>query len=97
MILLKRQKKGAILIMTAKEMFEKLGYKQECWCFEEEKKIDEIVYIRENRFASNVTFRIENKCFKIHRKNETKSAWCELKLLQAINKQVEELGWNKEG
>ena len=82
--------------MTAKEMFEDLGYKQECWCFEEEKKIDEIVYIRENRFASNVTFRIENKCFKIHRKNETKSAWCDLKLLQAINKQVEELGWNKE-
>ena len=81
--------------MSAKEMFEKLGYEQENWCFEDENTIDEIIYTRKDRFASNVTFRISNKCVKVHRKKERISAWCDMRLLQAINKQVEELGWNK--
>lgn len=79
--------------MSAKEMFEKLGYKQENWWFED--KIDEIIYYSDSKFGSNVTFRLNSKCFKIHRKKERISAWCGISLLQAINKQVEELGWNK--
>lgn len=79
--------------MSAKEMFEELGYEQEIWCFEYENKIDEIIYTRKNRFASNVSFRINNKCFKVHRKNETKVGWCDMPLLKAINQQCKELGW----
>ena len=81
--------------MSAKEMFEKLGYKQEIWCFEDENKIDEIIYYSDSKFGSNVTFIMNNKCFKIHRKKETKSGWCDMPMLQAINKQVGELEWNK--
>ena len=80
---------------SAKEMFEELGYIQENWCFDNENKIDEIVYLRAKRFSSNVTFLLDNKCFKIHRKNESKAGWCDIKLLKAINKQIEELGWNE--
>ena len=37
---------------------------------------------------------LNNNCFKICRRDdEYKSAWCDKKILQAINKQVEELGW----
>lgn len=80
--------------MKAKDMFEKLGYKQENWCFEDENTIDEIIYYKSGKFDSNVTFRLNNKCIRIHRKNEKIAGWCDMKMLQAINKQVEELGWN---
>lgn len=79
--------------MKAKEMFEELGYKQENWCFDDENRIDEIIYYRENKFASNVTFRCNNKCFKIHRKNEKIAGWCDMNMFRAINQQCKELGW----
>ena len=81
--------------MTAKEMFEELGYTYQESFFEN--KLIEIKYIKPNKFTSCVTFRVEHKCFKIHRfDSEFKSAWCEIYFLKAINKQVEELGWNNE-
>ena len=73
--------------MKAKEMFEKLGYKQENWWFENENKIDEIIYYKENRFASSITFICNNKCFKIHRKNKRKVGYCDMNMLKAINQQ----------
>lgn len=81
MILLKRQKKGAILIMTAKEMFEELGYDlvettpYMMYYYNEENNI----YIW---FYNSETIEIVNEFT--------------LDILKAINKQVEELGWNKE-
>jgi hypothetical protein len=81
---------------SAKEMFEELGYKQETLNYgnEDENIIDEIIYKKDYRFASNVTFRLNNKCFKIHRKNESEAGWCDMPLFQAINKQIEELHWD---
>jgi hypothetical protein len=82
MILLKRQKKGAILIMTAKDMFEELGYDlvettpYMMYYYNEENNI----YIW---FYNSETIEIVNEFT--------------LDILKAINKQVEELGWNKEG
>lgn len=79
--------------MSAKEMFERLGYVQEIWCFEDENKIDEIIYYCDFKFASNITFELNGKCIKVHRKNRNRAGWCDVPMLQAINKQVEELGW----
>lgn len=74
--------------MEAKEMFEELGY--------ELKKCDdkEIWYLNENTIPvkTNVTFIIPNKYFCIY-KQDICNPCIDLKLLQAINKQIEELGW----
>lgn len=81
--------------MTAKEMFEDLGYKYQESYFEQE--LNEIRYIRTNKFATCVDFNLNHKCIKTFRfDDENKSAWYDSELLKAINKQVEELGWNKE-
>ena len=81
--------------MTAKEMFEELGYTYQESYFKGE--LDEIRYVMPNKFATCVTFNLGSKCFKIHRfDDEHKSAYCEVDFLKAINKQVEELGWNNE-
>ena len=54
-------------------------------------------YIRTNKFAICVVFNLNHKCIKTFRfDDENKSGWYDSKLLKAINKQVEELGWNKE-
>ena len=80
--------------MNAKEMFERLGYTYQESYFEE--KIDRIRYIKPKKIASCILFDLDSKCFKIFRyDNEYKSGWCDLKILQAINKQIEELNWNK--
>lgn len=78
--------------MEAKYMFEELGYEYQESYFEN--KLIEIRYVKLNKFASCITFKLEHKCFKIHRfDSEYKSAWCEIEFLKAINKQCEELGW----
>lgn len=79
--------------MTAREMFEELGYKYQENYFDE--NIDEIKYIKANKFASSIVFKLDSKCFKIFRYNdEYKSGWCDINMLQAINQQVKELGWD---
>lgn len=76
--------------MNAKEMFEKLGYKQEksedtIW-YSIKFVITEICYIEFNLVDKTISsYRISDSPFSPSKKE-----------LQAINKQVEELGWNKE-
>lgn len=78
---------------SAKVMFEELGYKQE-------KHQDEpyIVYTQENELAQEqIEFRLYSKNVWIsgYRKNLKRLLPCpiDMKELQAINKQCEELGW----
>lgn len=77
--------------MYAKEMFERMGYiyQESYW----NETLLEIKYISSKKFGTNVYFNIEYKTFKLTRKYNDKSGWCDSELLQAINKQIEELGW----
>ena len=81
---------------SAKEMFEELGYKQEendkkyisyCWYYHEDKDcIRKIVFdLRGKAFLAYSPYNLDEY--------EDCSIFIELKELQAINKQVEELHW----
>lgn len=86
--------------MTAKEMFEKLGYKQD-ETFDKEL----ISYISVQHFCGErhfgITFNTQFKSFHLWHFGYDEKGHCDngmniavnMKLLQAINKQVEELGW----
>lgn len=79
--------------MTAKEMFEELGYEyNECY-FEQE--LDEITYSKDGEYTPQIMFSLNHKVVKVYRQ-ENKSSSFDMKLLKAINKQIEELGWNNE-
>lgn len=67
--------------MSAKEMFEELGYKYE---FNNKYNIRYYNVKKDNY----IWFDLQLKTLEI-------SEYCNLEELQAINKQVEELGWNK--
>lgn len=71
--------------MSAKEMFEKLGYKQEI-------HIAYILYIKnEENYSEN-----EHRIFFYHDTETICKPFTDginVKELQAINKQIEELGW----
>lgn len=76
--------------MTAKEMFEELGY-------EYERNNDNyllqpcITYFKIiGKYGYEIKFWLGDKDYYIHGKEPLT-----LDLVQAINKQVEELGWNK--
>lgn len=83
--------------MSAKEMFEKLGYKQE-----KDDKIH-ITYYNGNfenkqRCDKQITFDLESKSFIAYSPYELNdyedcSVFIDMQELQAINKQVEELEW----
>lgn len=78
--------------MTAKEMFEKLGYEyyedDGFNCYKKEKsELAEPDYISFNR--------LEKEIFVLNKSVISKCATINMQLLQAINKQIEELGWNK--
>ena len=82
--------------MTAKEMFEKLGYEID------EQNNNEILYKMkwERTTTYWVGFDIECKDISIFETSDSpfepsKPFNIDMDLLQAINKQVEELGWNK--
>lgn len=78
--------------MSAKEMFEKLGYE-----FKKEKGIGIVYY----KFVSNEDkenlcgYDWENKV-TFFEKQVYSDKYINMDLLQAINKQIEELGWNKD-
>jgi hypothetical protein len=79
--------------MTAKEMFEKLGYEyNECY-FENE--LDEIIYSKSGKYTPQIMFNLNHKVVKIYRENN-KSSCFNMKLLKAINQQVKELHWDNE-
>lgn len=78
--------------MSAKEMFEKLGYTE----YEETYKY---IYYKES-LGKIVIFNKETRLVQLHIED---SYGCRIgynllsiSLLQAINKQIEELGWNNE-
>ena len=81
--------------MTAKEMFEKLGYVIDINC------LGILRYVKHDT-NYNIDYYIrffgdlkEISCNKLE-ENELSIFDIDLNLLQAINKQVEELGWNNE-
>ena len=78
--------------MSAKDMFEKLGYKIQYIS----KK--QIVYKQEHSFGDSKQIIINNfsntdRGFYINYSVENQGGYISFKELQAINKQVEELGW----
>lgn len=80
--------------MTAKEMFEKLGYELD------ERNKNEILYKMKWEISSSywVSFNLLAKSFECFITSDSpfepsKSYEINIDLLQAINKQVEELGW----
>ena len=83
--------------MSAKEMFEKLGYTySECWLQSDlgfDSELDEIYYQKEGKYTPQIKFSLGHKTISVYRENFKSSAF-NMKLLKAINKQVEELGWN---
>ena len=76
--------------MTAKEMFEKLGYKQKI-------QNDVIYYFKEvnipKQYGSSIFYHIN---FILKDKEIFISRNLLLEELKAINKQIEELGWDNE-
>lgn len=80
---------------SAKEMFEELGYTYQESYFEE--KLDEINYSKSGRWTPQINFNLNHKCvivYTIYEDIKKPSAF-NVKILQAINKQIEELGWYK--
>jgi len=78
--------------MSAKEIFEKLGY-----VIREDDNQD-LVYIKtfQNKPDYFLVFYKNTKDFEKY-KNKTNISLCiNIEELQAINKQIEELGWNNE-
>lgn len=82
--------------MSAKEMFGELGYTYQESYFEE--KLDEINYSKSGRWTPQVNFNLNHKCVTVYRiyENIKKTSAFNVKILQAINKQIEELGWSYE-
>lgn len=77
--------------MKAKEMFEKLGYKQDIY---NNSAYQVIKYYNDKH--TSILFCIDNKNFTNKSiEKEGNEPLITLEELQAINKQVEELGWNE--
>lgn len=76
--------------MSAREMFKKLGYKQE--------EIDEqLIYFKTDDLTDveyDIIFYLDEKTFEATTDNPEYANDINIKELQAINKQIEELGWN---
>lgn len=75
---------------SARELFEELGYTYQESYFEE--RLAVINYSKSGIFTPQIVFKLDSKCVKVYRK-ENKASWFEVKLLQAINQQANELGW----
>lgn len=78
--------------MSAKEMFEKLGYKIQYI------SKNQVVYQQEHSFGESKRIIINdlpntNKGFYVNYSVENQGGYVSFKELQAINKQIEELGW----
>jgi hypothetical protein len=83
--------------MTAKEMFEKLGYEYKLYD-NEDKFNNGIQYYKKDKddFETYVEFYFYHKRIWLLKKYKNKIAEgfvSNINLLQAINKQIEELGW----
>lgn len=78
---------------SAREMFEELGYTYQESYFEEE--LEDINYSKSGDYAPKIRFNLNHKCINVYIK-DNKSSWFDVKVLQAINQQINELGWNDE-
>ena len=78
--------------MSAKEMFEKLGYE------ETENDIYFLKYFKKGNLHHDkeIKFHKLDKTFTVKDDNGINYRWINLEELQATNKQVEELEWNNE-
>ena len=78
--------------MSAKEILEKLGYE------ETENDIYFLKYFKKGNLHHDkeIKFHKLDKTFTVKDDNGINYRWINLEELQAINKQVEELGWNNE-
>lgn len=77
--------------MSAKEMFEKLGYEH----YEDENFVD-YQEVNDKSVRYHISFCKFEKCIELMPKIDGKTHYftrLDRKLLQAINKQIEELGW----
>lgn len=83
--------------MTAKEMFEKLGYKfiRECeyYLFYEKALKEDAEY--ENDYL-HISFEKQDKAFIKTYGDDNSPEIITMQELKAINKQIEELGWDNE-
>lgn len=77
--------------MKAKEMFEELGYEYNIVKYRNQ--IVRIEYILDYEYSSNVSFNLENKSFNVWFGEDKSSGGITIDMLNAINKQIEELGW----
>ena len=77
--------------MSAREMFEKLGYEQD-------KQKDYIVYWRPLKFGreQQIEFDFGHKTIEMRKAPDMRCETITFKELQAINQQVKELGWINE-
>lgn len=57
-----------------------------------EEGLDVINYSKSENYAPQIMFNFNCKCVKVYRK-EDKTSWFDVKILQAINQQINELGW----
>lgn len=85
--------------MNAKEMFEELGFTyNECYYHHE---LDSIIYKRTEKRATQIEFMLDRKMYKVFFEvsdidtYELLPSAVDMELHKAINKQIEELGWNK--
>lgn len=76
--------------MSAKEMFEELGYKLDI-NNEKELLYRKTCYGSIGEFYFRIWFYKDFKTFEISKRSNE----IDMPLFQAINKQIEELGWNK--
>ena len=77
---------------SADEMFKELGYEKMEDYYEGE--IYEIIYSKKGEYSTNIMIHPRNEMFKMYYGKEgNKAGWCNIDILQAINKKVEELGW----
>lgn len=88
--------------MTARELFEELGYKQNCGHIHPEKvESYQFVYTRDDGSPEWIEFRKDKncKCLYVCPANLTGELYdnrISLEVMKAIIKQMEELGWNED-
>ena len=79
--------------MSAKEMFEELGYEYRTIKYKGD--LVNIEFIADGEYSSNIRFNLENKSFNVWYGENEYSGGITIEIYKAINKQVEELGWLK--
>lgn len=85
--------------MNAKEMFEELGYTYK-YIDNKENNCEDVIIYTHNKTNGIIQFNLFSQCIVYQIKNTMKeydkiAIFMTKELIKVINKQVEELGWNK--